>query len=123
MKVAIERPRKLSRGEIPWTSCEPFVENTMAVLIHRVRRVSLHKIGDRWPSHLGISCWCGNAMTGTKKFTFLAAPPVDAIVCARCEEAAVRVGLPRSEEIVGAHVHTGGVVAVRDCCKAGVAHD
>jgi hypothetical protein len=119
VKVAIEKAKHPLRNVIHWTACEPFVENTMAVLIHRVRHVRTHKIGEKWPVHLGVSCWCGNTMTGTKKFTFLAAPPVDAIVCARCEEAAVRVGLPRSEEIVGAHVHTGGVIAVRDCCKAG----
>jgi hypothetical protein len=118
MKVALEMDGNRHRGSIPWKSCEPFVENSMAVLIHRVRHVTTHKISDRWPAHLAVSCWCGNSMTGTKKFTFLPEPPAERIVCARCEDKAVAAGLPSSYQLTGVHVHTGGVVAVRRCCVA-----
>lgn len=120
MKVALEKRKGLNDGRcfkgIPWTSSEPFVMNDMAQLIHRVRNVSMHKISDRYPYHLGVHMWCGNGSTGTKKFTFLGEPPVGRIVCARCEGAAIAAGLPSSSQIAGRHVHTGGVVAVAQCC-------
>lgn len=116
MKVALEKKKKSSG--VHWTACEPFVENSRAVLIHRVRHVSTHKIGPRWPAHLAVHCWCGNGMTGTDKFTFLSAPPDGRIVCARCEDSAVEAGLPSSAHLAGKHVHTGGVVAVRRCCES-----
>ncbi len=114
--IALEKEKDLRGKKIPWVSCKPFVENSRAVLIHRPRRVTTHKISERWPSHIAVHCWCGNAMTGTKKFTFLDAPGDDRIVCARCEDAAVDAGLPSSGELAGKHVHTGGVVAVTRCC-------
>jgi hypothetical protein len=116
MRVALQKCNTKDKGVVHWTSCEPFVENTMAVLIHRVRYVSTHKISDRWRAHLAVRCWCGNGMTGTKKFTFLESPPDKAIVCARCDKAAIRAGQPPSEALAGKHVHLGGVVAVRSCC-------
>ena len=125
MKTAIEKDPSLrsTNGrtggqKIPWTACEPFIENSMAVLIHRPRHVTTHKIGPRWAAHLGVHNWCGSVFTGTDKFTFLGEPPVGRIVCARCEDAAVVAGLPSSEAIAGRHVHTGGVVAVARCCAA-----
>jgi hypothetical protein len=117
MKVLIEKNKKEIKG-VHWTACEPFVENSRAVLIHRVRYVTTHKISPRWPAHLAVYGWCGNGMTGTTKFTFLSEPPDGSIVCARCEDAAVDAGLPSSLQLVGKHVHTGGVVAVRRCCEA-----
>ena len=114
MKVALERT---SRSGIPWTSCEPFVENKLAVLVHRVRGVTIHKIGPRRGAHLAVHCWCGNTMVGTKKFTFIAAPTDEMLVCARCDEAAIKAGRPTSEQLAGRHVHTGGVVAKRYCCE------
>lgn len=120
MRTALEvRPRGRWTGDrIDWTSCQPFVENSRAVLIHRPRFVSLHKVGPKWPAHLAVGAWCGNTMTGTKKFTFLDEPPGGRIVCARCEEAATEAGFPASSQIVGRHVCTGGVVAVNRCCAA-----
>ena len=115
--IALKKEKSLRNGAIPWTSCKPYVENTKAVLIHRPRHVTTHKIGDHWPAHLGIHCWCGNCMTGTTKFTFLDAPPENSILCARCEDNAVANGLPSASELAGRHVHTGGVVAVKRCCK------
>jgi len=117
MKVSLRKHPKHRQG-IPWTACEPFVENSMAALIHRVRYVTAYKIGDRWPAHLAVESWCGNSSTGTKKFTFRAEPPEGRILCARCEDAAVRFGHPSTETIAGRHVHTGGVIAVARCCSA-----
>lgn len=119
MKIALRKHPKHTEG-IPWVACEPFVENSKAALIHRVRYVTTHKIGDRWKPHLAVQAWCGNGATGTKKFTFLAEPPEGRIVCARCEAFAVSYGHPPSEAIAGRHVHTGGVIAVAHCCDIGV---
>ena len=115
MKVSLQKDKRTRTG-VHWTACEPFLENSQAVLIHRVRYVTTHKLGQRWPAHLAVGCWCGNTMTGTTKFTFLNAPPEGRIVCARCEDAAVEAGLPTSYQLAGKHIHTGGVVAVRRCC-------
>lgn len=117
--VKLEKEKSSQRfGGIPWVACKPFVENSRAVLIHRVRHVTTHKIGPRWAAHIGMHAWCGNCMTGTKKFTFLDAPPDGRFVCARCEKAAIAAGLPTSDELAGHHVHLGGVVAVQLCCGA-----
>ena len=116
MKIALQKAPRLHKG-IPWTACEPFVENTKATLIHRVRHVTTHKIGDRWKAHLAVHAWCGTSFTGTKKFTFLAEPPAGKLVCARCEEVATKRNMEPSEAIVGRHVHLGRTVAVRTCCE------
>jgi hypothetical protein len=104
------------RHGIPWTASKPFIENSRALLIHRVRYVTTHKIGPRWPVHLAVHAWCGNSMTGTKKFTFLDDPGCEKYVCARCEAAAAKAGLPSSSDLSGRHVHLGRCVAVQACC-------
>lgn len=120
MKIALEKNPRIGKiGGMPWLSCSPFLENSMAMLIHRPRRITTHKISEKYPAHLGIENWCGAVMTGMKKFTFLDAPPEGRIVCARCEDAAIAAGLPSSTELAGRHVHTGGVVAVMRCCTEG----
>jgi len=71
-----------------WKSCAPFVENSRGVLIHRPRSVmtvTLHKT-----PHIAIGHWCGMGTTGGKEFTFLIAPPENAILCEKCELAAGR---------------------------------
>ena len=118
MLIELEKPKE-TRPEVrgmPWSSCKPFVENSKAVLIHRPRMVAMHRISEKYRPHLAVSMWCGNTQTGTKKFTFLDAPPKGRIVCARCEEKATEAGLPSSTSLAGEHVHTGGVVAVAYCC-------
>jgi len=126
MKVALDKPKNLTKMRnyagtiVPWIACKPFVENSLAVLIHRPRSVATHKIGERWPAHISVSCWCGNTMSGTKKFTFLDAPSDEMIVCARCEDNAMQVGLPSSSDLAGKHVHTGGVVAEMRCCASAI---
>lgn len=99
-----------------WKESAPFILNDKAVLIHRPKTVTTHKLGEHEP-HLAVWCYCNNGFTGTKKFTFVSEPPIDGIVCRRCEEAAIAAGLPSSAELAGRHVHIGGIVAVADCCK------
>lgn len=126
MKVTLKKDPDLHKSRntvVPWTACEPFLENTRAVLIHRPKHVTTHKIGPRWTAHLGVHLWCGNATTGREKLTFLAAPPKGRIVCARCEAAAVKAGLPASSDLVGAHVHLGGVIAIAHCCTGVTSED
>ena len=115
MKLRLEK-KKNHRFGIAWTEASPFIDNTKAVLIHRPRHITTHKIGDKWKSHIAIECWCGNSFTGTKKFTFLDAPPEGKLLCARCEEVATKRNMPSAESLVGRHVHIGGVVAVQLCC-------
>jgi len=112
MKLPLQK-EKNSRALVQWESCSPFVENSMAALIHRPRRVATYKISARWKSHIGISFWCGTSSTGTKKFTFLDAPPEGKLLCARCEANAVAAGIASSEKLTGKHVHIGGVVAIQ----------
>lgn len=115
MRLPIQ-PKPLSLAIDDWTDCEPFVENTRAVLIHRVRHVGVHKISDKWPAHLAVHAWCGTAYTGLKKFTFLDEPPHGRLLCERCEAIAVKHDQPSAEQLVGRHVHFGKVVAQQTCC-------
>ena len=117
MKIDLEKPKDRRSG-IHWTSCSPFIENSRAVLVHRPRYVVTYKIGASWKSHISVSCWCGNGFTGTKKFTFLDVPKTEALLCARCEEKAVKAGLPSAYALTGHHVHIGRVVAQQVCCIA-----
>lgn len=121
VKLPLERGRESTGSagckQIHWKTCLPFLENKLATLIHRPRYITTYRIGQR-PPHLAVGNWCGNTMTGQRKFTFLPAPPSGRIVCARCEENAVRHGLPTTDELAGRHVHKGGVIAVPHCCEA-----
>lgn len=99
-----------------WKSAQPFVMNDLASLIHRPKSITQHKLGSR-PPHLAIHCYCGSGFTGTKKFTFLEAPPERSIVCLRCEVAAIKAGLQSSADIAGRHVHVGGLKAIKYCCE------
>ena len=114
MKLPLQKPKDRRFG-IYWSSCSPFIENTRAVLIHRPRYVVTHKIGDKYKAHIAIGCWCGTSFTGTKKFTFLDAPPDGKLLCARCEEKAVQSGQHSAEHLTGHHVHVGHVIAQRLC--------
>lgn len=115
MKVHLQKAPRLIKG-IPWTSCEPFVDNAKATLIHRVRHVTTHQIDHKYKPHLAVHAWCGASFTGTKKFTFLAEPPAGKLVCARCEEVATKRNMEPSDAIAGRHVHLGRTIAVATCC-------
>lgn len=104
-----------------WRSAKPFIENNRAVLIHRPREI--FTISPCWGKdrYVAVHCFCGAGFTGgdasgSGRFTFLDEPHKDAIVCQRCEDAAVSAGLPSSSEIVGRHVHLGGVKTFKNCC-------
>jgi hypothetical protein len=118
MQLALEPKRYPAGcgGHIYLRSAEPFVENTRAVLIHRVRHATIHTVlADRWGPHLSVTNWCGNGFSSRKHLSFLAAPPTGKLVCARCEENAVQMGQPSSSEIAGRHVCLGGVRAYSAC--------
>jgi len=89
----------------------PFVENSRAVLVHRVRHIEQHKLGDRRP-HLAIKMWCGNTQCGMEKFTFHDDPPKDKLVCQRCEFEAVAAGKPNSADLANRPINTGKTEAV-----------
>ena len=116
MKLPLTKDKK-SGAVVHWTEASPFVENSRAVLIHRPRHVGTYKIGDKWKAHIAMKCWCGTSFSGSKKFTFLNAPPEGKLLCARCEEIATSFGQPSAAALVGHHVHIGKVEAVRLCCN------
>lgn len=119
LKLPLKRPKihpDFASHTIPWSSCAPFVENTRGVLVHRPKKVSTHTFFKK--PHIVIEYMCGNSVAGSDKFTFLAAPPEDAIVCEICEKKAIEAGLPSSDELAGRHVHIGRLKAVASCgCK------
>lgn len=120
MKIPLQKRKEVYQanvGGVPWSSCSPYVENSRAVLVHRPRYVTTHKIGERYKPHLAIEFWCGTSSTGTKKFTFLDAPPDGRLLCARCEAKAIEHGQPSSEQLTGKHAHLGGMVAIQICCS------
>ncbi len=116
MKLPLEtRPFDVKHG-FPWTSCLPFVENSRGALIHRPRNGATYNLHDK--PHNCVTFWCGLSVSTSKKnLTFLTVPPAGKILCERCEDAAVKAGLPSADELAGRHVHKGGVVAVATCCQ------
>lgn len=115
MKLPLGKHPKHRFG-IAWKEASPFIDNARAILIHRPRYVVTHKVGER-SAHISIECWCGNHFSGTKKFTFLNAPTDGKLLCARCEEVAVKHGQPSSEQLTGHHVHVGRLVPQQLCCE------
>ena len=114
MKTRLEKPKDIDRTALVWTESKPFLENALAVLIHRPRTVVIYSTL-RYP-HLAVHAWCGNSFTGTDKFTFLDEPPEGRVICERCEKAAIEAGENSSDEIVGRHVHIGRVRPQITCC-------
>lgn len=102
-----------SKHRIPWVSCAPFVENRVGILVHRPKRVTTHTFFKK--PHISIEYMCGNVASGHDKFTFLAFPSEDSIVCEICERNAVNTYLPSSESLAGRHVHIGRLKAVATC--------
>ena len=117
-KLPLERTAFHAKHGFPWASCAPFIENSRGILIHRPRNGVTFNNLSKGP-HVAIHYFCGMSMASDgKNLTFLAAPPADRILCARCEAIAVANGLPSADELAGRHVHKGGVVAVATCCAA-----
>lgn len=100
-----------------WIKCAPFVENKRGKLIHRPRAGATYQLHKSGP-HIGITFWCGMAVTDHGgKLTLLDAPPEHSILCERCEEIALTNGLPSADELAGRHVHKGRTAAVSSCCQ------
>lgn len=107
-------PAPYKRTIFPWASCLPFVENRRGILTHRPKTVATFTLLKK--PHFSIGYWCGNhANNDSGNITLLEAPPVGAIVCERCEFAAVQAGLPSAESLAGRHVHIGKLKAVLTC--------
>ncbi len=70
MKLPLQKAKDLkrwaSKGSLPWKACSPFLENARAVLIHRPRAVTTHKLGDKWAAHVSVQNWCGSTFSGGK---------------------------------------------------------
>lgn len=113
--ITLLKNKRYRSGFIQMKTCKPFVENSRGVLIHRPVAVNVHKLMGKY--HMSISYACGNTHCGSKNFTFLDVLDESKIVCARCEERAIELGYQSSREICGGHVHTGGVKAVKNCCR------
>lgn len=115
-KVELDRPKGFFKGQFPWKSCAPFIDNSRGTLIHRPRSGTTYNLHTSGP-HVGIKFWCGMGVASDgKNLTFLAEPPDGRILCARCEAAAVANGMPSADELSGRHVHKGSTVAVATCC-------
>ena len=98
----------------PWSSCAPFVDNAQALLLHRPRYVTIYRsLGE---PHLAVHMWCGSGQCGTDKFTFIDSYDGSKLLCKRCEENAVKQGLPSADELLGKHIHLGKIVAQQVCC-------
>lgn len=118
MRLWLETNRRLGEYRPPvarWLSSEPFVVNSQGVLVHRPKTISVHRLLGK--QYLAVTNYCNLSFTGTKKFTFTSLLDDDRVVCCRCEENAIKAGLPSSSKIVGGHAHIGGVKAVKFCCK------
>ena len=110
---------KLATGFYPVELKEsmPFVDNSRAVLIHRVKSVSIHKISDKWRSHYAVGLYCGNSFCGREKLTITDDPKPDKLICQRCENAVAEAGHISSDELLGRHAHVGAVYAKQMCCS------
>ena len=116
MLIELEKPKRLSSKQAPWKSCLPFVDNARATLIHRPRSGSTYYIHKN--PHIAVQFWCGMSVAASDgRLSFLDSPPEGRILCERCEAAAIKNGLPSSDELAGKHVHKGRTVAVATCCK------
>lgn len=117
--IALEIKKSDNRFYRPvayWRESLPFAKNARALLIHRPRRITTHKLS-KSDTHIAVKYHCGNTQCGDDNFTFLKAPEANDVVCARCEALAVKRGFPASSAIAKTHVHVGGLKAVRHCCN------
>jgi len=115
----IKFPLKISsfarKNATPLSSCAPFVDNSRAQLIHRPREVSLFKAS--WGRHTSVHYWCGNCSSGENIFTFIDSYDGPKLLCQRCEDNAVKAGLPSADSLIGKHIHQGKLVPVQTCCQ------
>lgn len=123
IKLKPDKWREIPKRATQWDAAKPFVVNKLGVLVHRPIAVTSYRHINSSGGFLAVHSYCGNACVGgddwygSGKFTFVNEPEEGAIVCARCEAIAIEAGLPSSAELVGRHVHIGGVKAVKHCCE------
>jgi len=121
LKIKLQAEKKTrspsyNQFRMPWASALPFLDNKLAILIHRPRRACTITMFKN--SHMAVEAYCGNHFTGhADKLNFLSEPPIGKLVCLRCETLAVEAGLPTSSELAGRHVHVGKLKAIRTCCN------
>lgn len=99
-----------------WDESAPFVANPSARLIHRAKAVVTYN-GSVSPGRLIIDYYCGGVHFRGHDDDLHFDMPDERILCARCESMATSQGEPAARDIVGRHVHIGGVVVVQHCCK------
>jgi hypothetical protein len=102
-----------------WIKAPPFIVNPRGQLIHRVRDAAT-VLWQGVPHHIGFSYLCGNQTNcGLDEIAevFVADPPRDRLICARCELMAKAANLPSASELAGRHVHRGILVPQRVCCQ------
>ena len=118
MKLEIKIPKNYTpyRGSIVWKSCFPFVDNKLAMLIHRPMEVTTY-VHYKKP-YIGVKALCGNTFVGNDKFTFIEIIPENSkLLCTRCEAKAIELGLPSADELNGRHIHLGKLIPIKTCCN------
>lgn len=108
MKVPLQPEKKnlSNKALIQWRiiKCLPFFLNASGMFYHRIRRGKVYyRSGDF--SHAAFTYWCGNVGTISKHRPLnnvLAKPPARMNRCRRCEEMAIRAGLPTEQELINA---------------------
>jgi hypothetical protein len=118
VKVKLHEPKTRAGEQLDaWASCEPFLHNENAVLIHRPRSVFRFRSPSVPNQNIIIDLWCGGTVYDRGQCWYMDYVEANRLLCERCELAAVRAGLLSASEIVGSHVHVGGVRAVQFCCR------
>ncbi len=101
-----------------WSHSAPFVINSMAMLVHRVKHAGDFHDRQGEKTHSWVQYLCGNGTAGQtgERITFVA-DPGDRLICQRCEQIAANQRLPSADEICGRHVHVGVLRPRRVCCN------
>lgn len=102
----------------------PFFYNPRGILVHRpamiyrISKINCHgePIGGGGFSHYAVKYFCGGGTCFDSLEACLESPG-DRLVCQTCEHKAEQQGQKSSDELAGAHVHKGRLVAQRTCCN------
>lgn len=120
MRLPLKPPKPFPRTDnghtdVAWKSSLPFNVNPRGVLIHRVKSGRTHFQRGEY-SHHTVEYWCGGS-AHTEGMDLTNCPPVERLLCVRCEMFAVAAGLPAADAIAGYHIHLGTLKAHRECCR------
>lgn len=100
---------------VQWKMTVPFVINQRGVLVHRVKSASSHPLSNGALHHSCVN-WCGSGFY-SGQLKFVETPPENRLLCAVCEDNAVRHGEKTADDLAGRHVHKGRLKAHRTCCQ------